>query len=345
MKEVLREQERESGAARKSCFEVALEFFQLTEPSKRESKKKMKKLKEYYDYYGYIVSNKEEFIKLIEQILAAMKKVLATIETFKSFEKSRLISQKAKRYHRLKSICEETSHEKCITKSKKYVFQNHIITFLLLTEADCPQSTSTQSTEGSFELTKALRELSLDDDFKFKERTDSKKSLDIYSAGVLHAIYTYVDYRIALKPETKKYTILGNFVVVVIEVNAKEINKIHGVLKLENKNENVSLRIIKPYECFYSVLVQTLLSFGVGYLWTVTSKDFCSVVKSQLSEEWQPELSAPVEFFLNCSKQIASEISSGGKKFFENLRMRMMKTWEKEIVIRSISLKKFKLEP
>eukprot|EP00826_Nyctotherus_ovalis_P028616 TRINITY_DN2258_c0_g3_i1.p1 TRINITY_DN2258_c0_g3~~TRINITY_DN2258_c0_g3_i1.p1 ORF type:complete len:272 (-),score=39.24 TRINITY_DN2258_c0_g3_i1:184-999(-) len=271
-----------------------------------------------------------------------MKKVLATIETFKSFEKSRLISQKTTKYNNLKLAHEEISYEKCVTRSKKYVFQSHIITLLLLTEADSSQSLSTKD---SLDITEGLRELSLDDDFKFKEKPGSKNSLEIYPAGVLYAIYTYVDYRIACKPETRKYTILKNFVVVVIEVAAKEINKIHDMLKLRNEYEDVSLRIIKPYEQFYSVLVQTLLKFGISYLWTVTTKDFCSAVKNQLNEEWQPELNTPIEFFLNCSKKIASQTDSGGKKFFENLRMRMMMTWEKEIVQKSISLKKPKLEP
>ena len=355
MKECISELPESSTMVKKGILEVGIEFLQLIEPSAKPIKEKIQKLIKYYEFYGNQVVDVEGFTPLVEELFSSNKKIIPKIEGYKRFEESIYIKQTHKRYRDLQRIYNDTKHEKCVTKSKKFVFGQHIVTALLI--ADVTTSKKTDSEKIS-DVIQAMKELTIDDQLaseeelklepkKVRTRTEQEQQVgsEIFSAGLLNAIFTYIDYETAEKPRTMKSTSIGKFIVVVLEINTNSLSKIHKALGMKNKHDQTIIRVIQLYQEFYSVLYQTILKFGLHYLLTVTKEDFNNAVKRQLKEYWKEEMIKPTEFFLYCGKMAIKDIKDlDERKFFEAMRMKLMQGWERDIVEKSRKHKKPKFD-
>jgi len=355
MKECISELPESSTMVKKGILEVAIEFLQLIEPSAKPMNEKIQKLTKYYEFYGNQVMDVERFTPLMEELFSSNKKIIPKIEGYRRFEESIYIKQTQKRFRDLERLYNDTQYEKCVTRSKKFVFGQHIVTALLI--ADVTHSLKTDAEKIS-DVIQAMKELTIEDqcvsqeEFKVepeKTRTRMEKvqqvGSEIFSPGLLNAIFTYIDYETAEKPRTRKSTSIGKFIVVVLEVNTKSLSKVHKALGIENKHPQTIIRVIQLYQEFYSVLYQTILKFGLHYLLTVTKEDFNNAVKRQLKEYWKEEMIKPTEFFLYCGKIAIKDIKDlDERKFFEVMRMKLMQAWEKDIVERSRRHKKSKFD-
>jgi hypothetical protein len=354
MKECICELPESPTTVKKGILEVAIEFCQLIEPSMKPPKEKTQKLTTYLEFYGNQVVDVERYSGLVEELFASAKKVMQTVEGFRKFEESVHIKRIQKRFKDLKRIYKETQYNHCVTKSKKFVFFEHIVTALFFADVTSCEKSNVDET---INIIKSMRELSIDN-CKFSEDNKSEPSkielemekiqsavLEVFSPELLNSVFAFMDCVTAENPRTKRFAKIGRFIVVVLEINADHLNKIHKALGIENEYPSIIIRVLQPYSLFYSALYQAVLKFGISYLCTVTKKDFCSSVKRQMKEEWKGDMILATEFFLHCGKLAAKETKDQGeRKFFEVLRARLMQGWERDIVQRAQENKKKKLD-
>ncbi len=360
----------------KNSWDVALEYVLLTQHSKKEVKQRVEELEAYYQFYGYHVGDPASFTTLMEQLLSRITEAAAAIEKFQAFETTYQRMQKEKAVTNLKALYKEAAHDTSRKKTHpiKYLLPNRVVSPLMLANVrvveqyfpksepmECEKD-STAKVETKFEqmciqdddvmdpkpvpAAKGPQSNSLKAKRSFMEMQKLESAnYDLFSIGVLNAIFGYMDYQSAKVPDTTQYSVVGRFVVDLYEVHATELKNIHNLIGVDMIYDNINLRVIKPYKKFYSLLLRVALKFGLGYLPTVNSSDYVNAVQSHVGTAWRPTLKVPVEFFCECCKGLVKEMKTKGvSEFFEFLRGKLLQVWEMEVVQRSGTFKKAKVE-
>lgn len=106
-------------------------------------------------------------------------------------------------------------------------------------------------------------------------------------------------------------------------------------------DNDLNIRILKPYKNFYNLMMSTVLKYGLKNLVTVDPEDFVEAVHHSMKKGWRGDLRAAVIAFYELCKAEANKEESLA---FENVRYNMKELWQKQIIRRSIRFKKTKLE-
>jgi len=110
--------------------------------------------------------------------------------------------------------------------------------------------------------------------------------------------------------------------------------------------EEINLRVIKPYKGFYTELMRTVLKYGIQLIHTVNPIDFIDAVAHSMKDRWSASLKGPTEVFYEiCKAEAIKEGPKDASILFENVRQKMEELWEADIIARSNNFKKAKLEP
>ena len=334
----------------RSEWSIILEYALLTNYSKKDIKQRIMKLEQYYDFYGYHIGDPTVFVELATEFLSHTEKIYADILKLRSSKNSDELSQKAKIVNNLKNLYKEVKFDHSYRKSKYYIFNNRIVTPLLLANLKIAEHYSVEKTGPDSNMEEKFKHLNLGDGCKelvkpvseqgphsMKQNQKSIKpgpqsmkrsykemqkvttdNYDMFSPEALSAIFAYMDYLAMRMTEKSQCLIIGHFAVVLYEVKATELRDIHKRIGIEMPYDNINLRVIKPSKSFYNDLIQIALKFGLSHLSSVTLMDFINALKHNMGQSWNPGLSSAIEFFLECCKGLSKEITSRGiVKFFD----------------------------
>ena len=338
----------------------------LTQHSKKDIKHRIAKLEKYYEFYGYHISDPMIFEDLMKQLIQRTEVALNKIVSYRSFENSYQLCQKVMKVNNLKAVCKESPCDYVSSKSKRYVLNNHIITPLMMASVNMVerslvrkigQETPVKTMENKFQA------LSIDDNLsdiskpkpsigssitkrnhmELQKMPDS--NYDLFSSGVLNAISTYMDYVSAKVHDNSKYCVIGRFAVILYELKEKELKDVHKRINIDMPVDDISMRVIKPYKQFYNTLINVALKFDLNHLSTVTTMDYINAVQYQMAQNWNESLHGPAEYFFACCKKYSKDVKDKGiGRFFEVLRGKLIQTWNLEVILKSESFKRAKLE-
>ena len=338
---------------------------------KRDVKVHINKLEKYYEFYGYHISDPVTFNDLMAQLVSQTEKVYITVTKYRSLMDSYKLSQKSKIANNLRKLYKETTFDQFKVKSRHYIFQNRIITPLIVANVKTREDSipkefnlpDDQSIEAKFEDLNISEELkmkgqplstkvpstSLDSPTQKRTYLEMNKStltnFDIFSAGMLNVIFSYSDYLFSTSIDNDKFFVIGHFAVVLYEIKETELAKIHDMLLVKMTVDKLKLRIIKPYNNFYNTMIRVCLKFGIKNLPHLNFIDYMNSVQYHLGKKWNPNLNGPGEFFLKCCKEASKETKDKIViKFFESLKTKLMKVWDIEIIKTSSKFKRVKTE-
>ncbi len=115
---------------------------------------------------------------------------------------------------------------------------------------------------------------------------------------------------------------------------------------LEMGEEEITLRVLKPFKRFYTALISTALKYGIHSLHTVNPTDFVDAVAHSMKGVWTAALKIPAgAFYEICKSEAAKEGNRDVSLLFENIRHRMEELWGTDIIQKSNDFKRAKLEP
>ena len=366
----------------KNAWGVALEYVLLTEHSKKDAKQQIDELEAYYSFYGHHIGDPAMFSVLMTQLLALTPVATDAITKFVAFENNYQLMQKGKLAANLKTLYKETAHNIVHKKTHpiKYVLRNRIVSPLMLanvrvveqyfhTSEPMDMGSDTSKVEANLEqmsiqenecaAVAAVAATMIQPDAKGQSKSLKIKrsfmemqklesaNYDLFSIGVLNAIFAYMDYQSGKVPEnnSQQYSVIGHFAVVLYEIHAPELKNIHTLIAVDTVYDNINLRVIKPHKQFYRLLLRVALKFGLLYFSTVNKADYLNAVQHHIGAEWSSMLRAPVEFFFDCCKGLVKELQSKGtSEFFEMLRGKLMEMWEMDVIQKSGTFKKGKAE-
>ena len=114
---------------------------------------------------------------------------------------------------------------------------------------------------------------------------------------------------------------------------------------LEMGEEDINLRVLKPFKRFYNQMIATAFKYGVGSIHTVNKEDFVDAVAHSMKDVWTEELRGPAGAFYDILKEEAAKAENRDvSQLFESIRHRMQELWQEDIIERSNSFKKAKVE-
>jgi len=117
--------------------------------------------------------------------------------------------------------------------------------------------------------------------------------------------------------------------------------KLSDYVAAEMRENDLNIRILKPYSKFYKLVMSTVLKYGLKNLSSVDSEDFIAAVHHSMKKTWREDLRNPViAFYELCKAESTKEESLA----FENVRHKMRQIWETQIIERSNKFEKAKLD-
>ena len=182
--------------------------------------------------------------------------------------------------------------------------------------------------------------------FMEMQKIDSVNNYDLFPEVMLRAIFAFIDYKLLDMPDLVPVKTAGHFAVVTYEVPATELNNIHSQMGVKMLYDNINLRVIKPYKLVYNALISVVLRFGLDNFVTVTQSYYLEIVQHHLGKLWKQELQVPTEAFYEwCQLTLkAKKKKQGVVEFFENLYVRINQMWNIDIIERSTSFKRAKVD-
>lgn len=354
------EKERSSNQiTNKTAWEVAIEYAALTFSSEKTIDKRTEEIAEYFDFYGYKVEDRETFREVIELFLKESLKAENAVIGMEEIEQKYDLTKKEKTFEEIKEYYKEprnvTSAAKKPGRWSNKLFDRPVT---LLLSASEKQIESLETIQPSQTLESQLERLSISEFSIANLETRRKTSRSLYlkrnapemtvgssrpqhfSAAALKIIFSYLDYGF-LKFTKPASIVVGDFVVLVIEIKSSELRKLSDCVALEMGDEELNIRILKPYPKFYSMAMSTVLKYGLKNLGTVDPEDFVDALAHLMKKIWRLDLKAPALVFYEWCK---AEAGRDETLAFENIRGNMKRIWKAQIIRRSSKFKKVKLD-
>ena len=159
----------------RSEWSIILEYALLTNYSKKDIKQRIMKLEQYYDFYGYHIGDPTVFVELATEFLSHTEKIYADILKLRSSKNSDELAQKAKIVNNLKDLYKEVKFDHSYRKSKYYIFNNRIVTPLLLANLKIAEHYSVEKKGPDLNMEETFKHLNLGDGCKELDSSPHKK--------------------------------------------------------------------------------------------------------------------------------------------------------------------------
>lgn len=122
------------------------------------------------------------------------------------------------------------------------------------------------------------------------------------------------------------------------------MKKISDYVSLEMGKDEINIRILKPFAKFYNKMISIAFKYGIFNLCTVNHSDFVEALIHSMKGLWLESLRIPaITFYKICKEEGAKE--KDVSLVLENIRYRMKKLWDEQIIEKSTNFKKAKIEP
>ena len=180
----------------------------------------------------------------MEVVLDKIAEAELTVANYKGLDRKYQLIQKENAYNNMKNIYKEYScdigHKKKSHLPAKYIIMNRVVTPLLIAnekvvelfikEEDAPiecgeyghvevklQNMTLKDEASEKPLKGQSTSLKVKRSFMEMQKLDSI-NFDLFPAGVLSAIFTYVDYQSLKQPDLSQYNVIGHFAVMIYGV-------------------------------------------------------------------------------------------------------------------------------
>ena len=333
----------------KSSWEVVIEYALLTSHSDKLIETRIKELAEYFNFYGYTVISIKKFEEVIEIFLKQCIETEKIIEGLDNLDIKFKIARKENTYEEIKNCYNElpTSYSK--KQRKSYKIAHRPITLLISAKEKLVEGELSQNLESQMEQL-SINEFPMDE---FKSYRKPSKSLYLkrsspelmhhiknFSQHSLKLIFSYLDLE-HLKFTKPEFMIVGDFVILVLEIKSSQLRKLSSCISLEMGDEDISIRVLKPYKKFYNIAMSTILKYGLDSMTTLDPEDYVEALKHSMKDLWREQLKGPgISFYTWCKQQVINNNS----KVFDDIRLKMKEAWKFEVIKKSSSFKRAKLD-
>ena len=106
-------------------------------------------------------------------------------------------------------------------------------------------------------------------------------------------------------------------------------------------DEEISRRVLKPYKKFSNISMSTILKYGLDNMTTLDPEDYIEALKHSMKDLWKDQLKGPgISFYTWCKQQVINNNS----KAFDHIRHKLKEAWKFEVIKKSNSFKRAKLD-
>jgi len=264
----------------------------------------------------------------MEKLAKYLNEAIASGEKFRAFEMEYQQKLNEQQYKNLKPLQKLLIDEKVERKVDpvRYILGNTVVVPLIFVKL----ITKEERVAVGEIINKELKQKSVQ---TISNMQKVQQDADMFSPGVLSSILAYMNFQCEKNTDIGQYIVIGRFVAVIYEITASKLREIHERIAANMKYGNVNIRVIKPFNPVYSLLMKIEFIFGIEQLGTVTPGDYINAVKKYMVTAWKPELETPVKFFLEVTKSLRNVVKKKDLlTFMELVKTKLISAWNEDIV-------------
>lgn len=125
------------------------------------------------------------------------------------------------------------------------------------------------------------------------------------------------------------------------EVKSNELRKLSACISKEMGDEDITIRVLKPFKSFYNLAMSIALKYGLRNLYSVNPDDYIDALKYYMKSQWRTELIVPGKKFFELCK---NDVRESYEYIFNDIKGKIKKLWDTEIIKKSLSFKKMKIK-